>query len=102
MVWEPFAIAVVFGLVVSAGLYFIVMWPQVEPDDDFDAAPAGAEVPPAAAEVPPAAAPPLVVDTAPVDTAPVDTSTVETIPVATITDDDPPASQAAGAKRTEP
>ena len=36
MVWEPFAIAVVFGLVVSAGLYFIVMWPQVEPDDDLD------------------------------------------------------------------
>lgn len=34
MVWEPFALAVVFGLVVSAGLYFIVMWPQVEPDDD--------------------------------------------------------------------
>ena len=36
MVWEPFAIAVVFGLVVSAGLYFIVMWPQVEPHDDDD------------------------------------------------------------------
>jgi hypothetical protein len=36
VVWEPFAIAIVFGLVVSAGLYFIVMWPQVEPDEDND------------------------------------------------------------------
>lgn len=34
MVWEPFALAVVFGLLISAGLYFVVMWPQVAPDDD--------------------------------------------------------------------
>ncbi len=33
MVWEPFALAVVMGLLVSAAIYFIVMWPQVEPDD---------------------------------------------------------------------
>jgi hypothetical protein len=34
VVWEPFALAVVMGLLVSAAIYFIVMWPQVEPDDD--------------------------------------------------------------------
>ncbi len=34
MVWEPFALAVMFGLLISAGLYFVVMWPQVAPDDD--------------------------------------------------------------------
>lgn len=43
MVWQPFAIAVAFGLVVSAGLYFILLWPQVEPDDEaLDAAEAAA------------------------------------------------------------
>lgn len=36
MVWEPYALAVVFGLVVSAAIYFVVMWPQVEPPDDAD------------------------------------------------------------------
>jgi hypothetical protein len=59
VVWEPFAIAIVFGLVVSAGLYFIVMWPQVEPDDDDDApvvaAPAAAPV--IADDAPPAPPP---------------------------------------------
>jgi hypothetical protein len=30
MVWEPYALAVVFGLVVSAAIYFIVMWPATE------------------------------------------------------------------------
>ncbi len=44
-VWEPFAIAVVFGLVVSAGLYFIVMWPQVEPADDDDDEPTASAPP---------------------------------------------------------
>lgn len=34
MVWEPFALAVLFGLLISAGIYFVVMWPQVAPDDD--------------------------------------------------------------------
>jgi hypothetical protein len=34
MVWEPFALAVVFGLVISAGIYFVFLWPQVAPDDD--------------------------------------------------------------------
>jgi hypothetical protein len=37
MVWEPYALAVVFGLAVSAAIYFVIMWPQVEPlDDDED------------------------------------------------------------------
>lgn len=34
VVWEPFALAIVMGLLVSAAIYFIVMWPQVEPDED--------------------------------------------------------------------
>ena len=33
MVWEPYALAVAFGLVVSAAIYFVVMWPQVEPPE---------------------------------------------------------------------
>ncbi len=37
VVWEPFALAVVMGLLVSAAIYFIVMWPQVEPPDDLPA-----------------------------------------------------------------
>jgi len=36
VVWEPYALAVVLGLVVSAAIYFVVMWPQVEPDDNAD------------------------------------------------------------------
>lgn len=36
MVWEPYALAVAFGVVVSAAIYFVVMWPQVEPDDPDD------------------------------------------------------------------
>jgi hypothetical protein len=34
MVWEPFALAVLFGLLISGGLYFVFLWPQVAPDDD--------------------------------------------------------------------
>jgi hypothetical protein len=30
----PFAIALIFGLVVSAAIYFVFYWPDVEPDDD--------------------------------------------------------------------
>lgn len=45
MIWEPFLLALVFGLLVSATLYFTVLWPQHEPADDDDPdddAPAGA------------------------------------------------------------
>jgi hypothetical protein len=34
VIWGPFLLAVVLGLLVSAGLYFAYLWPQVEPDDD--------------------------------------------------------------------
>lgn len=43
VVWEPFALAILFGLLVSAAIYFIVMWPQVEPDDDAEPVGAVAE-----------------------------------------------------------
>ncbi len=36
MVWEPYALAVAFGLAVSAAIYFVIMWPQVEPLDEDD------------------------------------------------------------------
>ncbi len=36
MTWAPFALAVVFGLIVSAGIYFTMMWPDVEPVDEDD------------------------------------------------------------------
>jgi hypothetical protein len=43
MVWEPFLLAIGFGLAVSAGIYFAILWPQVEPlDDDELAAAEGA------------------------------------------------------------
>ena len=48
VIWGPFLLALALGLVVSAGLYFAYMWPQVEPqndddDEDADAAPAKGE-----------------------------------------------------------
>lgn len=33
VIWGPFVLALVLGLVVSAGLYFAYMWPSVEPED---------------------------------------------------------------------
>jgi hypothetical protein len=33
--WEPFALAIAFGLVISAGLYFIFVWPKDEPPEDL-------------------------------------------------------------------
>ena len=36
MIWGPFVLALVLGLLVSAGLYFAYLWPQVEPNDDVD------------------------------------------------------------------
>ena len=61
MVWEPFALAIVFGLLISAGIYFVFLWPQVAPDDDVDPAaadaePTAAEAEPTVAEAAPAAA----------------------------------------------
>jgi hypothetical protein len=34
VIWGPFLLALALGLVVSAGLYFAYLWPQVEPDED--------------------------------------------------------------------
>ena len=57
MVWEPFALAVVMGLLVSAAIYFIVMWPQVEPDDDAEGGEPRPTTAPAPGEDEPAAPP---------------------------------------------
>lgn len=64
MVWEPFALAVLFGLLISAGIYFVVMWPQVAPDDD---APDDVAVVPAPAAAAIAVEP---TETAPIEAAP--------------------------------
>lgn len=34
MIWGPFVLALVLGSIVSAGLYFAYLWPQVEPEDE--------------------------------------------------------------------
>jgi hypothetical protein len=47
MIWEPFLLAVAFGVVVSAAIYFVVIWPAVEPAED------GAEGDPEPPETPP-------------------------------------------------
>lgn len=40
MIWEPFVLALVLGLIVSAGLYYAYLWPSVEPrDPDEDGEP---------------------------------------------------------------
>jgi hypothetical protein len=36
VIWGPFVLALVLGLLVSAGLYFAYLWPQVEPEVDDD------------------------------------------------------------------
>jgi uncharacterized iron-regulated membrane protein len=38
VIWEPFVLALVLGLVVSGGLYFAYLWPSVEPLDDGEVA----------------------------------------------------------------
>jgi len=35
--WGPFLLALVLGLVVSAGLYLAYVWPEVKPDIEPDA-----------------------------------------------------------------
>jgi hypothetical protein len=34
VIWEPFVLALVLGIIMSAGLYFAYLWPSVEPLDD--------------------------------------------------------------------
>ncbi|HMG57476.1 MAG TPA: hypothetical protein VK601_28445 [Kofleriaceae bacterium] len=55
MIWEPFVLALVLGLIISAGLYFAYLWPSVEPvepvepaGDDAALAAAGSPAAPAA------------------------------------------------------
>jgi hypothetical protein len=58
MVWEPFLLAIGFGIAVSAAIYFAILWPQVEPlDDDEVAALGGEPEPDADAKAAPAPAP---------------------------------------------
>jgi hypothetical protein len=45
VIWEPFVLAVILGLVVSAGLYFAYLWPSVDPVTE----PAAPEAPAATA-----------------------------------------------------
>ncbi len=51
VIWGPFLLALALGLVVSAGLYFAYLWPQVEPDEPPEASPetSDADPPPSAA-----------------------------------------------------
>jgi hypothetical protein len=49
VIWEPFILALVLGIIVSAGLYFAYLWPSVEPVDD-ESAPA---IPASPAEISP-------------------------------------------------
>jgi hypothetical protein len=35
VIWEPFILALVLGVIVSAGLYFAYLWPSVEPDGEI-------------------------------------------------------------------
>jgi hypothetical protein len=44
VIWGPFVLALVLGLIVSAGLYFAYLWPQVEPQDGDEPATATPEV----------------------------------------------------------
>jgi hypothetical protein len=34
VIWEPFILALVLGIIVSSGLYFAYLWPSVEPADE--------------------------------------------------------------------
>jgi hypothetical protein len=58
VIWEPFVLALVLGLVVSAGLYFAYLWPAVEPleEEAAAAAPVAEPGPAPAAEPGPAPA----------------------------------------------
>ena len=38
MPWEMIAVALAVGLTISAGLYFVLWWPRVEPESE-DSAP---------------------------------------------------------------
>jgi hypothetical protein len=54
VIWEPFILALVLGIIVSAGLYFAYLWPSVEPVEPEVAPRTDAIAEPAAAEPAPA------------------------------------------------
>lgn len=72
MIWEPFVLALVLGLIVSAGLYFAYLWPSVEPLDDEPESEAGSDTPAPASQEPPS-------DTAPDEPAPATASKAEPV-----------------------
>ncbi len=37
MIWAPFVLALLLGVIVSAGLYVAYLWPAVEPADPDEA-----------------------------------------------------------------
>jgi hypothetical protein len=58
VIWEPFVLALVLGLIISAGLYFAYLWPSVEPvEPAADADPVRPDAPAAASEPAPAGHP---------------------------------------------
>jgi hypothetical protein len=69
VIWEPFVLALVLGLIISAGLYFAYLWPAVEPTED-GAAPGDADAAPDAAAAAPAPAAPASPVTEPASRAP--------------------------------
>jgi hypothetical protein len=54
VIWGPFVLALVLGLVVSAGLYFAYLWPSVTPDEDAGDSAAASPDGPAPPHEPPA------------------------------------------------
>jgi hypothetical protein len=58
VIWEPFVLALVLGLIISAGLYFAYLWPSVEPTEDAEPGepPSAADLADPAGPPPPAAA----------------------------------------------
>jgi hypothetical protein len=47
VIWEPFVLALVLGLIISAGLYFAYLWPSVEPVEPSEPADDAAAAEPA-------------------------------------------------------
>jgi hypothetical protein len=56
VIWEPFVLALVLGIIVSAGLYFAYLWPSdpADPPDPPAGGAPGDAVPDAPADAPPA------------------------------------------------
>jgi len=59
VIWEPFILALVLGIIVSAGLYFAYLWPSVEPIEASDVEPVAATASPPEPHLPVAADPAL-------------------------------------------